>query len=156
MTQEDVQPADNVTLILRDEFGNIKHHSIHNQVQTLGKELMADQMITGASTTAGPTHAKVSHCAVGTGTGAAVGATVLNGTELARVALGTKTRSTNVVTFPATGANNFPAGTGTGTITEAALFNASSAGTRAFYASFGAITKGASDTLDITWTLTFP
>ena len=84
--------------------------------------------------------------AIGTGS---PGANAL-GTEIDRNALATKTRSTNVLTFTATWA----AGDGTGTLTEAGLFDAASAGNAWLTASFGAKPKGASDTLSATWTLT--
>jgi hypothetical protein len=48
----------------------------------------------------------------------------------------------------------FPAGTGTGAVTEAGLFNASSAGTLLCRTVFSVINKGAADTLGITWTVT--
>jgi hypothetical protein len=48
----------------------------------------------------------------------------------------------------------FSAGTGTGAITEAGIFNASSAGTLLCRTVFSVINKGALDTLVITWKVT--
>lgn len=48
----------------------------------------------------------------------------------------------------------FAAGNGTGTIVECGCFNASSGGTMLNRKTFGAITKGASDALEVTLTLT--
>ena len=48
----------------------------------------------------------------------------------------------------------FPAGTGTGAITEAGILNASSSGTLLCRTVFSVINKGAADTLGITWTVT--
>ena len=50
-----------------------------------------------------------------------------------------------------------PAGTGTGAITEAGLFNVVTQNTTdlILYADFAVVNKGAGDSLVITWTLTF-
>lgn len=48
----------------------------------------------------------------------------------------------------------FPAGTGTGTITEAGLFNALSGGTMFSRIVFDAMTKSASLSLAVSWTIT--
>lgn len=84
--------------------------------------------------------------AVGTGTptGTALG------TELDRNALTSKTRSSNVVTF----VGDWAAGDGTGAITEAGIFDASSTGNMHSSASFSVVNKGASDSLSISWTWT--
>ena len=126
---------------LLDKSGNIKDERlIHNTVTTKGKEGIADNLL------ASPTMGKPTHMAVGTGTPTS---TAL-GTEIDRNALTSKTRSGAVVTM----VGNWAAGDGSGTLTEAGVFTASSAGDMFLSASFGAITKGASDTLQITWTLT--
>ncbi len=46
------------------------------------------------------------------------------------------------------------AGDGTGAVTEAGIFNSSSAGTLLAGSTFSVINKGASDTLTLTWTVT--
>jgi len=48
----------------------------------------------------------------------------------------------------------FGAGVGTGAVTEAGIFNASSAGTMLCRTTFSVINKAAADTLGITWTVT--
>jgi hypothetical protein len=85
--------------------------------------------------------------AIGTGTpsGTALGV------ELDRNANTSKTRSGAVVTIVA----DWAAGDGTGALTEAGTFDAGAAGNMWMSASFAVINKGASDTLQITWTLTF-
>lgn len=120
--------------------GKVKTTWTENTVTTAGKAGIADQLL------ASPTLAKPTHMAIGTG---APGATAL-GTELDRNALATKTRSGNIVTMTATWA----AGDGTGTLTEAGIFDAASAGNMYLSAAYTAKPKGANDTLTITWTLT--
>jgi hypothetical protein len=131
----------NVKLVLRDQFGNIKKEvDITNSVQTAGKNMIADRLL------ASPTLGVPTHMAIGTGTG---GTTALT-TELDRNALTSKIRSNAVVTMQ----GDWAAGDGTGAITEAGIFDASSAGNMHTYTSFSVINKGALDTLSIVWTLT--
>lgn len=126
---------------LKDKFGQLKQsQAIHNSVTTAGKNMIADRLL------ASPSLGVPTHMAIGTGTG---GTTTLN-TELDRNALTTKTRSGAVVTM----VGDWAAGDGTGAITEAGIFDASSSGNMHTYSSFSVINKGASDTLSITWTLT--
>lgn len=141
MSKEEVKLADNVHIVLRDKDGNIKYEGVHNTVTTAGKNGIADQIL------ASPTLNKPTYMAVGTG--AYAGGAALT-TELDRNALTSKTRSGAVVTM----VGDWAAGDGTGTLTEAGIFDAASTGNMWCGASFGAITKGASDTLQITWTLT--
>jgi hypothetical protein len=49
---------------------------------------------------------------------------------------------------------SFPAGTGTGAVTEAGIFNASSGGTMLCRTVFSVVNKGADDAMSITWTIT--
>src|SRR3954452_2964641 len=113
----------NVDVILRDKYGNIKEERhIHNTVTTAGKQGIADQIL------ASPTLGKPTHLGIGTGTG---GTTALN-TELDRNALTSKTRSGAVDTM----VGDWAAGDGTGAITEAGLFDASSSGNMWLYTSF--------------------
>ena len=54
----------------------------------------------------------------------------------------------------ATYVGTFPAGTGTGAVTEAGILNASSGGTLLCRTEFNVVNKGASDAMTITWTVT--
>ncbi len=133
--------AVNVLLILRGPDGREKdRRQIHNTVKTAGKEGVADQVL------ASPSLGKPTHMAIGTGT---PGATAL-GTELDRNALTSKTRSGAIVSM----VGDWAAGDGTGTITEAGIFDAASTGNMWLSAGFTGIVKAAGDTLSITWTLT--
>jgi hypothetical protein len=139
--KEQLPIVENVKIVLRDQSGAIKaEREIHNTVTTAGKEMIADRLL------ASPTLGVPTHMAIGTGTpsGTALG------TELDRNALTSKTRSGAVVTMVGTWA----AGDGTGAITEAGVFDASSTGNMHLSTSFSVINKAAGDTLTITWTLT--
>jgi hypothetical protein len=115
-----------------------------NLVVSVGKTNIAARM-------AGNTAAVMSHMAIGTGnTAAVVGDTTLE-TELARVALTVAggTPSSNTVTYSA----SYPAGTGTGALTEAGIFNAVSSGTMLCRTVFPVINKQAADSIVITWVI---
>lgn len=119
--------------------------TVRNLVVTAGKTVIANRL-----GLASPTKNAMTHMAIGTGaTAAAAGDTTLQ-TENARVALAGSTPSTNTVVYTA----SFPAATGTGSVTEAGLLNASSAGDLLCRSVFTAIPKGAGDAVSITWTLT--
>ena len=137
---EEITLKNNVHIILRGPDGNIKHESVHNTVTAAGKNGIADQILTT------PTLPKPGWMAIGTGS---PGATLL-GAEIDRNALTSKTRSGAIVTM----IGDWAAGDGTGTLTEAGIFDASSNGNMWMSASFSALVKGAADTLQITWTLT--
>lgn len=115
---------------------------IDNLVVTVGRSFIASRMVGTAS-------AVMSHMAVGTsGTTPVAGNTTL-GAEIARVALTSGTASGAIATYVAT----FGAGTGTGALQEAGIFNASSAGTMLCQTTFAVINKGTLDAMTITWTV---
>jgi hypothetical protein len=147
MLSETLKPSGQLKIVLRDKDGNIKsEQNEKNLVVTAGLNYIAARM----TDTSEPTD--MSHMAVGTGTtSAAAGQTALV-TESARVALtgGEGAPSTNTIVYTAT----FPAGTGTGALTEAAVLNASSSGTMLCRTVFSAVNKGADDSVTITWTIT--
>jgi hypothetical protein len=116
---------------------------IPNLVVDIGRSYIASRII-------GTTPAIMTHMALGSGATAPVGANTTLGTELGRVALTTSTSLNNVVTYTAT----FPAGTATGAIQEAAIFNAASAGTMLCRTTFSVVNKSASDIIAVSWTVT--
>lgn len=133
---------ENVHIILRGPDGEIKdERKIKNTVTTAGKNGAADQLL------ASPSLGKPTHMAIGTGSPTA---TAL-GAETDRNALTSKNRSGAVVTM----VGDWAAGDGTAAITEAGVFDAASTGNMWLSNSFSVINKGASDTLQVTWTLTF-
>jgi hypothetical protein len=115
-----------------------------NLVVTAGKNHIADQL------SSSPGEAAMGYMAIGTATNApAAGDTALGG-EIDRNALTSRTDSGNVVTY----VGDWAAGDGTGAITEAGIFNASTGGTMLCRSTFSVVNKGANDTLKITWDLT--
>ena len=144
MLHDTIKMTGDLKIVLTDESGQIKHEQeIKNLVVTAGKNFIASRM---KDTTKGA----MSHMAIGSGTTAANVADTTLGTELGRVSLTSTTVTTNNVAYVAT----FPAGTGTGAVTEAGLFNDGSAGDMLCRTVFSVINKGAADTLGITWTVT--
>lgn len=143
MINDNIKVAGELKITITKPDGNTHETVIPNVVVTTGKAYIASRMKDATATA-------MSHMAIGTGTdSAAVGDTTL-GTEAGRVALTSTTVSTNAVAYVAT----FPAGTGTGAITEAGILNASSSGTLLCRTVFSVINKASADTLGITWTVT--
>lgn len=119
---------------------------VPNLVVTVGKNFIAASML---KTTAN-TPPAMTHMAIGSSQTAAVAGDTTLGTELGRVTLTSSTVSANAVTYVAT----FPAGTGTGDVKEAGIFNASTAGTLLCRTTFPIVTKQAGDSITITWIVT--
>ncbi len=123
------------------------HRRFPNTVTTFGDKLVANRL-SGASLSA------ASHMAVGTGSG---GTSSFNSlaTETDRNALTSTTQGTTTNDNDVIYVGDWAAGDATAAITEAGIFNAGSGPGMMVYSSFSAINKGASDTLQITWTVTF-
>jgi hypothetical protein len=138
-----------VQVQLLDADGNVKEtREFPNLVVNTGLAYIASRMKDATATA-------MSHMAVGSGSTAAVAADTALGTQLARVALDSTTLVTTTATNDAVQyVATFPAGTGTGAVTEAGIFNASSAGTMLCRTVFAVINKGSLDTLVITWKVT--
>lgn len=116
---------------------------VDNLVVTAGKGYVASRMKDTTATA-------MSHMAIGSGSTAAAASDTALGNQLGRVALTSTTVSNAVVTYVA----SFPAGTGTGAVTEAGILNASSGGTMLCRTVFSVVNKGASDSMTVTWTVT--
>ena len=116
---------------------------VDNLVVTAGKGYVASRMKDATATA-------MSHMAIGSGSTAAAASDTALGNQLGRVALTSTTVSNAVVTYVA----SFPAGTGTGAVTEAAILNASSGGTMLWSTVFSVVNKGAQDSMTVTWTVT--
>lgn len=149
MVNDSIKAKGTLQLTLIDETGQIKQQDEHNLVVNAGLAYIASRM---KDTTQGA----MSHMGVGTGTtAAAAGNTALETALGSRVTLD----STTLVTTTATDDSvqyiaTFGAGTATGAITEAGVFNALTSGTMLCRTVFPVINKGALDTLVITWKVT--
>lgn len=144
MLNDSIKATGNLTLVLSDEFGKVIQEKYeHNLVVTAGKNWITARL---KDTDIPP---EMSIMAVGSSDVSSGLANTALITELGRVALANSGGivSSNTVTYYA----NFPANTGTGVLTEAGIFN--SANTMLCRTTFGAITKGISDSLAVNWVL---
>ena len=143
MFQENLKVTGAVAIKVFDKNGVLKQEkNIKNLVVTSGKEFIAAAMV--------GTPTQMSHMAVGSGTSAAAAGDTNLGSELGRVALTSDTSSGAVVTY----VGDFPAGTGTGAVTEAGLFNDPTGGVMLCRTVFAVVNKGADDAMSITWQIT--
>lgn len=133
-----------LSIVVKDSNGDLKQElNVTNLVVDTGLAYIASRMKDTSATA-------MSHMAIGSGTNdPAAGDTALQ-TELGRVGLTSTTVTNNSVAYVA----SFPAGTGTGAVTEAGILNASSGGTMLCRTEFAVINKAAGDSMTITWTVT--
>ena len=148
MLNENLKIDGQLNVVLKDKTGNVKDERvIKNLVVNAGLAFIISRM---KDTTKGV----MTHMAVGSGTTAAAATQ----TDLVSI-LGSREAldSTTI-----TGTNNekvqyvssFEAGDGTGAVTEAGIFNASSGGDMLCRTVFSVVNKAADDTMSITWTIT--
>lgn len=143
MFNEELKVTGAVSVVITGKDGTVKdRREIKNLVVTSGKQFIAARMV--------GTPTAMSHMAIGAGAVAAANGDTALGSELGRVTLASGAASGAVVTYTA----SFPAGTGTGAVTEAGVFNASSAGTMLCRTVFAVVNKGADDAMSITWAIT--
>lgn len=125
-----------------------------NVVPTVARTALAKQL-TGTATY----NCEVSYVAIGTGGGTPAASDTQLTTELTRKSVASISSSSNVLTVT----GFFNEGEGNGTLTEAALFGDGNASTATASANSGILysrvaiseTKTSSETLSLTWTLTF-
>ena len=131
-------------IVLTDENGNLKQElNVTNLVVDTGLAYIASRMKDATATA-------MTHMAIGSGTTDPAPADTALQTQLGRVSLTSTTVTGNSVAYIA----SFAAGTGTGAVTEAGIFNASSGGTMLCRTEFAVINKAAGDSMTITWTVT--
>jgi len=140
-----VKVSGSIKLTLLKNGKKIEERKVKNLVVNSGLNHIADQLSDS------PDESAMSYMAIGTGTTAPTSSDTALESEVARVALTSKTDSGSELTY----VGEFGEGVGTGAITEAGIFNASSGGTMLARQVFSAINKGASDTLRIEWTISF-
>ena len=145
--QEKIRVKGHIIAKLFDKAGNLKDiRDIDNLVVTVGKNYLATWL--AAASQAGEF---MSYIGVGTGTNSPTAGDTDLQTPLSTRVQGTLSSSSNVWQNVA----SFGAGVDTGAITEAGLFSVSSSGTLFARQTFSVINKGANDTLQITWQVTF-
>lgn len=140
---DEIKLRGDLLFVFTDKNGVVRQEIEKNLVVTVGKNHIADQLGAAAQ-------AQMSHMAIGTGVNAAAAGDTALQTELDRNALTSLLNSSNLVTY----VGDWAAGDGTGSITEAGLFNSAAAGTLLARSVFAAKNKSAGDSLTITWVLT--
>lgn len=151
MINDSLKPTGELLIVLRGPDGKIKEQKqVPNLIVTSGKNAIASRL-------AGNTTGVMTHLAIGQSTTAPDVAqtgllTEFTGGSNARAALTVSggSISNNQITFTAT----FAAGNGTGPVTEAGIFNASTAGVMLARTTFLVVNKDALDTLTISWIVT--
>ncbi len=146
-SKDTMKVTGHINFKLFDAEGNLKvERDIKNVITTTGKAYLATWL---AAATQADFFMK--YVGLGTGTNAATAADTALQTELSTRVVGTLSSSGPVWQSVTT----FGAGINTGSITEAGIFSASSAGTMLARQVFTAIPKGAGDSLQVTWQVTF-
>ena len=144
--QDTIPIRGEVHIVLRDKDGWIQDERIiKNTVTALGDAWVAQRITSGTAGTA------MGYMAVGVGTPTS---TAL-GSQLDRNALTSTTQGSGADDNDVIYVGDWAAGDATGAITEAGIFNGSgTAGTMYVSSSFGVVTKGTTDAMQIIWTNT--
>lgn len=146
MITESVNIKGNLNIVLFDYTGQVKdQRTINNLVVAVGKSYISSRMTSNNTTL-------MNHMAIGTANITPTTSQTLLLGEAGRATFDSVGLVSNVITYTST----FPAGTGTGTIAEAGIFNSPSAnsGTMLCRTRFNEVNKGAADTIVITWNIT--
>lgn len=143
MLNDGINLKGKLTVIVTGEDGTVKDRlTKDNLIVTAGKEFVASRITTNDAS-------PMNFVAVGSdNTIPGAGDTTLT-TETARVSA-----TAGYSGVDATWTASFGAGVGTGTIAEAGIFNAGGGGDMLSHVNGLSVTKGASDTLTVTWTVT--
>jgi hypothetical protein len=145
--EEGIKITGKILIELRGPDGKLKdRREVQNVVTNTGRQAIIDRL-------QGNTPAICNFIAIGTGATAAVAADTTLQTEVARSPSGTTLTQPDAYTDRCV--DTFAAGTGTGNITEAGRFNASSGGTMMGRQTFTAVNKTASDSLQVTYDFTY-
>ncbi len=145
MITESISVRGNLNIVVYSKDNVIKEDiKVKNLVVATGKDFIAERM------TANTTNV-MSHMAIGSGNVSPTVSDTLLVAEIAKVALTSANVTNNTVTYVAT----YPAGTGTGTIAEAGIFNAASANTGTMFCRtrFNEVNKASDDIIVITWNI---
>lgn len=144
MITDSIKIKGDLVVNLIDENGQVKDkREVNNLVVNAGKAFIASRMNSNSAVI-------MNYMAVGSSNTSPTVADTALGSELGRVEVDSATVSNTTLTFTAT----YPAGTGTGTLAEAGIFNASSSGTMLCRTNFNEVNKASGDTVVITWNVT--
>jgi len=144
--QENINVTGSLTIVVYDVHGNIKEEQTHkNLVVTTGLGHIASRMV-------GTTQSVMSHMELGTDDTA----TNTNQTALLAPIAGSRTAldSLNATGPSVVAIAQFVPGVGTGALTEAGIFNNTTAGVMLCRTVFPVVNKGVDDLMVITWTIT--
>ena len=149
LQEQGLKITGDVNIKVFSEDGSLKEErQIKNLVVTAGKTYIANRMQATSVQTV------MNTMAIGTNTATPAVANTTLGVEAGRVALASFSASSNQVTATAT----FGAGVGTGAITEAGIFNPTTAGTSGgnmlCRTTFPVVNKAAGDSIAVTWVIT--
>ena len=145
MQKQHVKISGKVRVVHKDANLNLISDITHcNDIVDSGLAYLASRAINASA-------AVMSHIALGDSVVAVAPADVALGNELGREAIVLAVSVANVVTYE----TSFGPGVATGAITEAGIFNAPAAGTMLNRLVFPVINKGALDTIEVEWTVTF-
>ena len=148
MINENLKLSGQLNIVLKDKDGNVKDsREVKNLVVNAGLAYIASRMV-------GTAKSVMSHMALGSGTTAAAAAqtdlvSILGSREALDSTTITGTNSEKVQYV-----SSFEAGDATGAVTEAGIFNASTAGDMLCRTVFSVVNKAADDTMTVTWTIT--
>ena len=145
MISESMKISGEVSLVLTGPDGKVKQEITRpNLVVDTGTAFIASRM-------EGTDDAVMSHMAIGSGTTAAAASdTDVESVLGVREAIDTAVATSNQIVYTC----GFEAGDGTGAVTEAGIFNASTGGSMLCRTVFPVVNKQADDVLTITWTIT--
>lgn len=142
--EDTIKVKGKVAIKLEKNNGTICTWFFDNLVVTTGKNFVANATLNSSTS-------PFTNIAIGSGsTAPAVGDTTL-GTEVARAAFNTSSVSGNTANMSSV----FGPGVGTGSVSEAGIFNAGSGGTMLSRVTFSTITKAAGDTLTVSWSIAY-
>lgn len=145
MISESMKISGEVKMVLTGPDGKVKQEVTRpNLVVDTGTAFIASRM-------EGTDDAVMSHMAIGSGTTVAAASDTDVETILGvREAIDTAVATANQIVYTC----GFEAGDGTGAVTEAGIFNASTGGSMLCRTTFPVVNKQADDVLTITWTIT--
>lgn len=143
MIHDTIAVTGKIVAVLTDKNGAEKYKfSKDNLVVQVGKNFLATAITNNSTSPFG-------YMALGGGTAAPSTSDTALQSEITRQAL----QSSSTIGSSTTMIGYFGPGIGTGTLTEAGIFNAASSGTMLSRIVFGAVSKTPTDSLTITWTV---